>query len=594
MPGPAIPQWRFSVLGPVRAWRAGSELDPGPPQQRAVLAMLLLRGGAWVELDDLVAGLWGDQPPARAIGTLRTYISRLRRLLSADRSGDLIVTTDGGYRMSVGDTELDLDWFHGLVGKATRAAAESRYADAASGLEKGLGLFGGTALAGLPGPYAAGQRDRLERMRLAAEEEKLVADLELGRYAHVLAELGPLIAAEPLRERLRELQMLALWRIGRPADALAAYQQTRITLAAELGIDPGAGLQQLQQRLLDGHQPTPQGPRGTSHLSVVPAQVPAPPADFTGRAEVLDWATSALLNTDAAPVVGIFGMPGAGKSALAARVAWQVSARFPGGVLYADLDAAGSGSTKTRDVLTAWVRALGYAATDIPTDVTELVGFWRAALTGRRILVVLDGATNCTEAFPLLPNAPGCAALITSNRHLSSLPGSGWHRLGPFTGEESTAYLSRRIGAARITAEPDVVKRLTAARGNLPLSLQTLASRLAARPAWRMADAEQWLEPDDDVAGLYRRLDAIREDLDAGQSRVFAHAATVEHGVTTAAGLAPVLGYTPRDVAAALDELADRSLVTADEPGKYRIDRLIQRYAQLRPMVAPLHLSPAS
>jgi DNA-binding SARP family transcriptional activator len=598
VPPSGTPPWRFSVLGPVRAWHAAQELDLGPPQQRAVLAMLLLRGGAWADLADLTAGLWGDQPPPRAVGILRTYISRLRRLLSADQPGGLIVTTAGGYRIRAEQADLDLDRFRDLVTEAAQAATERRYDEAAAQLASGLALFGGPALTGLPGPYAAAQRDRLERMRVAAEEERLVADLELGHHAQVVADLGPLIAAEPLRERFREMLMLALWRLGRPADALAAFQQARTTLATELGIEPSTGLRRLQQSLLAGDElgrsALPAPPAAVSPMPVavtpVPAQAPAPPADFTGRAELLSQITGALHPSDAVPVVGVVGLPGTGKSTLAAALAQQVADRFPDGVLHADLGGHDHRPLRTADVLTAWLRALGHAGAHVPTEPAELVAFWRTVLAGRRVLVVLDDADGSARAQPLLPAVPGCAALLTSTRHLADLPGSEWYRLGPFTPGESTAYLGRRLGAGRVAAEPAAVERLASARGNAPMALRMLAGRLAARPAWRMADAEQWLEPDDDAAGLYQRLDVLRADLDAGQSRVFLEAAAAEGGVS-AARLAATLGCSERGVAVILDALADRSLLVADEPGRYRAERIVQRYARLRRVVAVRRLS---
>ncbi|GLY08469.1 BTAD domain-containing putative transcriptional regulator [Actinoplanes sp. NBRC 101535] len=588
VPDPSAAQWRFSVLGPVRAWHAGHELDLGPPQQRAVLAMLLLRRGAWAAPADLVDGLWGEQPPPGAVGVLRTYISRLRRRLDADPANGPIVTTDGGYLLRPEQSDLDVDRFRALVAEAAAVAAERRHGEAVARLASGLALFGGTALAGLPGPYAATQRDRLEGMRVAAEEERLVAELELGRNAQVLADLGPLIAAEPLRERLRELQMLALWRTGRPADALAAYQRARIVLATELGIDPGAGLQRLHQRLLAGGGERSVAVRPARPAVMIPAQTPAPPADLTGRADLLVQLTAALHGTDAMPVAALTGLPGTGKSALAAAVAQQVSDSFPDGVLYAELGATGTPG----DVLAGWLRALGHSGPGIPADPAELVAYWRTALAGRRVLVVLDDVASSVQARPLLPAAAGCAALITSTRHLGDLPGSEWHRLGPFTQRESADYLSRRIGAGRVTAEPAAVQRLAEARGNLPVTLRILAGRLAARPAWRLADAEQWLDADDDAAGFHQRLDALRDALDAHESRVFAEAVRAPGGVT-AARLAAVLGCSERHVAVALDALTDRSLLRSGEPGHYHAERIVQRYARSRRSVAVRRLSSA-
>jgi DNA-binding SARP family transcriptional activator len=239
---------RFEVLGPVRGWRRGTELALGSPQQRAVLAMLLLARGRLVPLDTLAAGLWGDDRPRSAPETVRTYISRLRRRLAIESAGD-------GYLLAPAAARLDLDDFERWLGEAGEARQRHDDQRAARALGDALGLWRGAALAGLPGPYAETRRTRLMELRTGAVEEKLAVDVTLGEHGPAIAGLRALRTAHPFRERASELLMLALYRSGRQAEALAVFADVRRLLRAELGIDPGPALQAMHQRVLrgDGH-----------------------------------------------------------------------------------------------------------------------------------------------------------------------------------------------------------------------------------------------------------------------------------------------------------------------------------------------------
>ncbi len=244
---------RFEVLGPVRGWHGKDEIDLGSPQQRAVLVMLLLARGRQVPLDGLIDGLWGQRIPRSAVGTVRTYVSRLRHRFGAavtGRRGEQIESTGDGYLLPLGWAVLDLDVFEELHREADGARQLDEAAQAVWLLREALGLWRGAALAGIPGPYADSRRVLLEELRMTATEEKLAAEISIGNHAAAIAELRTVLAEHPFRERLGELLMLALYNAGRQAEALDVFDNVRQRLRGELGIDPGPSLQVMHQRVL--------------------------------------------------------------------------------------------------------------------------------------------------------------------------------------------------------------------------------------------------------------------------------------------------------------------------------------------------------
>ncbi|MEV4259693.1 BTAD domain-containing putative transcriptional regulator, partial [Spirillospora sp. NPDC049652] len=269
---------RFAVLGPVRAFRDGTELPLGGPQQRAFVAALLAAGGRGLPMDRIVAALWGDEPPARAVGTVRTYASRLRQTLERDRSRPEILLSDGdGYALPVPDEAVDARMFEAALAKADLEecpAARRRLLDAA------LASFEGVPLAGVPGPDADAWRTRLAGRRLDALLTRLDLDLSLGRHAAAVAELGLLAGEHPLDERVHALLMTALYRCGRQAEALAAYGEARRVLAAELGVRPGPELTGLHERILRNDPSLDPRAPGANDASRLPAPAPAPASEL--------------------------------------------------------------------------------------------------------------------------------------------------------------------------------------------------------------------------------------------------------------------------------------------------------------------------
>ncbi|MGI9557137.1 MAG: AfsR/SARP family transcriptional regulator, partial [Solirubrobacterales bacterium] len=243
----------FKILGPLEVLDAGRPITVSSRKQRALLALLLLNQGAVVSRDRLIDALWDGEPPATAQSALRVHVSELRKLLEDDDSRQLLVTIDPGYRLQLRDSELDLIRFEQLLDDSGRSLGASNSEQAAATLRKALALWRGPPLADFAYDAFAQQAiGRLEELRLVALERRLDADLDLGRHGDLVPELEGLLAEHPLRERPRSQLMLALYRSGRQADALATYQLARRLMAEELGIEPGRPLQDLEAAILRG------------------------------------------------------------------------------------------------------------------------------------------------------------------------------------------------------------------------------------------------------------------------------------------------------------------------------------------------------
>src|SRR5215218_4075014 len=230
----------FRVLGPLEVRDGDRSLPLAGAKQRALLAVLLVNANRVVSRDRLIDELWGEQPPETAVQSLQVYVSRLRKVLPPET----LLTRPPGYLLEVAPSDVDLQRFERLLSEGHQALAEGDAEGAAQVLHDALALWRGPALAEFAfDPFAQAEIGRLEDLRLAAVEERIEADLALGRHADLIGELQALIAENPHRERLRGQLMLALYRSGRQAEALAAYQAARHALVDELGIEPSANLQ---------------------------------------------------------------------------------------------------------------------------------------------------------------------------------------------------------------------------------------------------------------------------------------------------------------------------------------------------------------
>ena len=304
---------RFDLLGPLRAFRGQRELDLGPAKQRAVLAILLLAANRPVPTGRIIEAVWGDEPPENGTNVVQKYVAGLRRVLEPERAprsaGLLLTLTEAGYRLSVAPGNTDLDLFTSNVREARQLRDRGRLAEAAAELQTALSLWRAEPLAGLTGSYFDATRARLTDDRAVAVEDWAELELEQGHQQNLLPELSRLVAELPLHERLRGIQMLALYRAGRQAEALATYREARMHLVTTHGVEPGAALQHLHQQILQ-NDPTLTVPGSSPAPFVEPPRAAPqywpPAASAQGQPETLRWQDWALKFAAAAvPIISV-------------------------------------------------------------------------------------------------------------------------------------------------------------------------------------------------------------------------------------------------------------------------------------------------
>lgn len=584
---------QFRCLGPVEVSSGGRPVSLAAAKQQSLLVVGLLGAGRIVSVDRIVDGVWGEEPPPTAPALVQTYVSQLRRVLP-----EVIITRAPGYVFRVEREQVDLCRFEEMLTKGRASAAEGRYEESATTLRGALDLWRGPAFGGIGQSFLLSEAARFDEMRLAALEERITADQRLGRDAELVAELTGLVGAYPLRERLRGQLMLALYRIGRQGDALAAYQDARVALDEELGVAPGAELQRLHRQIL-GADPELRIAQPVSRVEVavetradVPHQLPSPITDLTGR----DAEVAELREVLRAAPCAISGKAGSGKTALAVAVAHAVREDFPDGQLYAVL--RGTDTTTAAepgDVLGGFLRSLGADPACLPDSVSERAALYRSTLSGRRVLIMLDNAVSERQVRPLLPGLPGCAVLVTSRSGMYGLEGATQMKLDVLDSDGAIDLLARVAGHDRVAREPVAAREIVRLCGRLPLAVRTAAARLAGRREWPLSVLAKRL------ADERRRLDELAVgDLEVRASLALSYRELPEDvrrafrmlgvlGVPDFAPwvVAPLLGVSVSAAEQLVEALADAQLldfVGTDATGelRYRMHDLIRVYARER------------
>jgi DNA-binding SARP family transcriptional activator len=549
---------------------------------------LLVDAGRTVSNDELVSRLWDDEAPAAARTTLHSHVMRLRRTL-----GDAValLTRPDGYVIDVAPEALDVNEFESLLRQARTAADDP--ATAAALLRTALDLWRGDPLPDVPSAYL--HRDVVplwQEHRLAAIESRVEADLRLGRHRDVTTELADLTIRHPLRERFWALRMLALYRAGRPAEALHCYAIVRKRLADELGVDPSAEIRDLHQAILIDDPSltvTPPVARGRNDL---PGDIP----DFVGRTAEFDRLLALVpAAATAVTISAIDGMAGIGKTTLAIHAAHRLAEKYPDAQLFLDLHA----HTEQQEpmdpavALDILLRALDVPPDRIPAGLDERAALWRAELANRRVLLVLDNAASTGQVRPLLPGSPTCLALITSRRQLTDLDTTGTLSLNVLSEADALALFTSVVGTDRVAADQESTLDVLRLCGYLPLAIRIAAARLRSRPAWPVRVLADRLRDEsrrhDELTVGDRSVTAALalsyQRLAAPQQRLFAllgqHPGTTFDGYQAAA-----LGGIPlADAERLVGELVDMHLVKERAPGRYRLHDLVRQYARTKTLV---------
>jgi DNA-binding SARP family transcriptional activator len=607
----------YGVLGPLTVVRDGQPFTVRSATARRLLALLLCQAGEPVDLADLVEAFGFRGRAAAGRKNVQVYVHRLRQLLGEER----ITHSPAGYRLVVSPGEIDALRFVELVERGRAARAAEQLDRARQALRQALALWRGEPYADvIAGPLVEAEAERLSEVKVQAHEDCLAVELDLGRHQEVIAELAALSGAHPYREQLRGHLMLSLYRSGRQAEALQVYRDARTQLVKHLGIEPGPVLQRLHEAILRGDESLQLAPSGARPQYATsrpaspvtgPAEVDAPPAasssdgraptpsqlpsdvpGFTGRDDQLK-ALDDLLDSSAGAVVvsAIGGTGGVGKTALAVHWAHRVIGRFPDGQLFVNLRGfdGDEAALDPSDVQRGFLHALGISDERQPADAHALTGLYRTALADRRILLVLDNARDADQVRPLLPGGPGCLVVVTSRRRLTSLvatDGAQAFAVDTLLPDQARELLARRLGPARLAAEPQAVEDIVAGCGGLPLALVIIAARAAVEPGQSLALLA------DELNDQRRRLDALRAGdaassvssvlswsyrrLDPGPARLLRLLGLHSGPDISAQAAAGLAGVDPTAAGLMLAELADCHLVIQHDTGRFGLHDLVR------------------
>jgi len=450
----------FSLLGPLTAAVDGTPIELGGQKRRALLAALLLKADEVVTRDELIDALWGEDPPDTARNTLQVYVSQLRKLLPEG----LLETTPAGYRLAIDPGAVDLFEFERLTQAGRSALTIGDAAGAAETLRRALDLWRGS-----PTDLPQLEALRLEELRLTALEDRTDAELALGRHVQLVGELERLVAEQPLRERVRGQLMLALYRSGRQADALAVYQRARRTLVEELGIEPGESLRKLERAILE------QDPALNVHPAATARRIPTPPTPLLGRERELD-ALADLVRSSTTRLLTLTGIGGIGKTRLALELVRRLAPEFQHGACVATLANVRDPAHVTRAIL----EALELPETASPPDEQLAAG-----LRDSELLLLVDNFEQVLPAAAgiarLLDATPKLKILVTSRAPLR-IAAEREYAVPPLADEEAAELFISRAQAANASFDLSeqnaaAVAELCARLEGLPLAIELAAAR---------------------------------------------------------------------------------------------------------------------
>jgi DNA-binding SARP family transcriptional activator/Tfp pilus assembly protein PilF len=589
---------RLRILGPMQVWDGTEWQNLGAPKRRALLAALLVRPGFGVSVQQLIEDVWGDDPPKGAVNQVHGYVARIRRALD-DPEGNVLVSRSPGYTLRLGDDDVDAVRFEALTTEGLTARRRGDAVSAAKLLAEALDLWQGPALADVPPTrLVRAEANRLEERRLVALEARIDADLGLGRHTELVPELQAATAEHPLREHLWAGLMVALYRSGRQADALDAYQRLYHLLDNEIGVEPDRRVRELHQRILRGDPALDLAAAGPdpARMPAVPRQLPATVRHFAGREPQIAALDEIAARSRQSPtaIAVVTGTAGVGKTSTVVQWGHRVTDQFPDGQLYVNLrgfEPSGRPMAPS-EAVRGFLDALSVPPERVPATLDAQIGLYRSVLAGQRMLVVLDNARDVDQVRPLLPGSPGCCVVVTSRDQLRGLIASEGAQpitLDLLTDHEAYALLRSHLGLDRIAAEPDATAVLIERCARLPLALSIAAARAAIDPelsltslASQLADARDRLDQLDageQATNLRGVLSWSYRGLSPDAARMFRLLALHPGPDVTPAAAASLGGLDGADVDRTLRELTRAHLVAEHEPGRFTFHDLLRAYA---------------
>ncbi len=581
----------FRVLGPIELWSAGQQYDLGPTRARCVLAILMLTPRTIVPTEGLIDRIWDTEPPPKARESLAVYITRLRASLrQAVGESVRLVGRSRGYELDVDPDVVDLHQFRRLRRQADALAGNGDADQAALLLREADRLWRGQAFAGIRGDWMARMRASLEEERRAAILKRVECELDLGRHADLVGELGNLLGQYPLDEAFIAHQMTALYGSGRAGEALSLYRDTRSQIIEELGTEPGPVLAELHQRILSqdpGLATGLTGPGRQLSRTAQPDTLPPETVEFVGRAEELGLLVQQPGNGPHISVIE--GMAGVGKTALAIHAARAAAGHYPDGTFYLNFHTHDPGlpSLDAAEALYRLLRMLTAPATRIPDATGERAALLRAQLSRRRAIVILDDAAGWEQIQPLLPSAGQSLILITTRRTLSGLPGVHALTLDVLPIADAVALFRRVAGQGRAHDE-DAAAMAVQLCGRLPLAIQLAAGRLAHDYPPRLADLVEELSqspvPTPGAASpqVMSAFDVSYRSLEPEHQRFFRRLGMSPCASISPPAAAALGGVTLAEARHALAALLDHHLLARAPGGQFRFHDLIREYAALR------------
>lgn len=492
---------QFAVLGPIEVHDQEVDVTPAAAMPRRVLATLLLHADQVVPIPTLIEELWDDEPPRLARKTVQTYVYQLRKALAGGPTGEgrhLLETRPQGYRILLEPGELDLRLFEQRARTGRSALAAGDLGNAATSLREALSVWRGDALTDLvPGPVLSAEASRLDDARRGVLEQRVEADLRLGRHRELIGELKALMIRYPGHEEFCSQLMVAAYRAGRRDESLAAYDRLRRVVVEQTGLEPSERLRRLQHAVLvDSPSLALPDPAASTPVRDAPAELPPSPEHLVGRTHDLALIGAAVRRrpaTTAPGLVVIAGGPGTGKTTTALFAANRLREKFPDGQLYAALHSDNGVPIDPLLVLQDFLRSV--SDDEPPTALEAASRRFRSWTADRRVLIVLDDAASTAQVAPLLPNGRGCSTLITSRRLLPGLPGAAVVQLGQLEDGDGFQLLSLVAGEQRVLRDPEAAIELIELCDRSPLAIRVAGERLAARPLLALPELVDRLRP---------------------------------------------------------------------------------------------------